>query len=58
MQSSIAKALTHYSGYLTLLIDEADNIRPNPDAFLTYLAKTLPRKVSCSLIPDPPHQQA
>ena len=50
MQASIAKALTHYSGYLTLLIDEADNIRPNPDAFLTYLAKTLPRKVSCRLI--------
>jgi cell division control protein 6 len=50
MQASIAKALSHYSGYLTLLIDEADNIRPNPDAFLTYLAKTLPRKVSCRLI--------
>jgi cell division control protein 6 len=50
MQSSIAKALAHYAGYLTLLIDEADNIRPNPDTFLTYLAKTLPRKVSCRLI--------
>ena len=35
MQSSIAKALVNYGGYLTLLIDEADNIRPNPDAFLT-----------------------
>jgi archaeal cell division control protein 6 len=50
MQASIAKALAHYGGYLTLLIDEADNIRPNPDAFLTYLAKTLPRKISCRLI--------
>jgi len=50
MQSSIAKALVHYGGYLTLLIDEADNIRPNPDAFLTYLVKTLPRKVCCRLI--------
>ena len=35
---------------MTLLIDEADNIHPNPDAFLTFLAKTLPRKVSCRLI--------
>jgi len=35
---------------LSLLIDEADNILPNSDSFLTYLAKTLPRKISCRLI--------
>lgn len=50
MQALIANALVGYAGYLTLLIDEADNVRPNPDALLTYLAKTLPRKVSCRLI--------
>ena len=50
MQASIAKAIAGYDGFLTLLIDEVDNIRPNPDFFLTYLAKTLPRKVSCRLI--------
>jgi len=50
MQAKITKALVGYKGFLALLIDEADNIRPNPDAFLTYLGKTLPRNVSCRLI--------
>lgn len=50
MQNKIAVARKNYTGFLTLLIDEADNIRPNPDTFLTYLAKTLPRKVSCRII--------
>ena len=50
MQGKIASAIADYKGFLALLIDEADNIRPNPDALLTYLGKTLPRKVSCRLI--------
>jgi len=50
MQGKIIKAMADYEGFLTLLIDEADNIRPNPDALLTYLGKTLPRKVSCRII--------
>jgi len=50
MQARIIESLGDYEGYLTLLIDEADNIRPNSDAFLTFLAKTLPRKVSCRVI--------
>ena len=50
MQDSIIEAIADYKGFLCFLIDEADNIRPNPDAFLTFLAKTLPRKVSCRLI--------
>jgi cell division control protein 6 len=50
MQSKITNAIAGYNGFLCLLIDEADNIRPNPDALLTFLAKTLPRKVSCRLI--------
>ena len=50
MQSKITNALAGYNGFLCLLIDEADNIHPNPDAFLTFLAKTLPRKISCRLI--------
>ena len=50
MQGKIKSAVSKYQGFLCLLIDEADNIRPNPDAFLTYLAKTLPRKVSCRII--------
>jgi len=50
MQTKIIKTLSGYNGFFTLLIDEADNIRPNPDDFLTFLAKTLPRKISCRLI--------
>ncbi len=50
MQAQIVESLGNYDGYLSLLIDEADNIRPNSDGFLTFLAKTLPRKVSCRLI--------
>jgi len=50
MQARIVEAIEEYDGYLCLLIDEADNIRPNSDAFLTFLGKTLPRKVGCKLI--------
>jgi len=50
MQGKIAAAMAGFDGFLTLLIDEADNICSNPDALLTYLGKTLPRKVSCRII--------
>ncbi len=50
MQNQIRKAIAGYTGFLALLIDEADNINPNPDLFLTFLVKTLPRTVSCRLI--------
>jgi len=50
MQDKIRFAMAAYKGFLCLLIDEADNILPNPDAFLTYLGKTLPRKIGCRLI--------
>jgi len=38
MQARITKAISGYG----LLTDEAYNIRPNPDALLTYLAKPFP----------------
>ena len=50
MQERIAGALRDYSGFLCLLVDEADNVRPNPDFLLTFLLKTLPRKVSSRLM--------
>jgi cell division control protein 6 len=50
MQTNIKNAISGYSGFFVLLVDEADNIRPNPDAFLTYLGKTLPRQVRCRII--------
>ena len=50
MQTKIKDAIKKETDYLCLLIDEADNIQPNPDGFLTFFAKTLPRKVECRLI--------
>ena len=50
MQGCIIEGIGGYDGFLCLLIDEVDNIRPNPDDFLIFLAKTLPRKVPCQLI--------
>ena len=50
MQERIIESLAGYDGFLCLLIDEADNIIPNCDAFLSFLAKTLPRRVHCRLI--------
>lgn len=50
IQKKIIEALAGYDGFLCLLIDEADNVIPNSDAFLTFLAKTLPRRVHCRLI--------
>jgi len=50
MQERITELLADYKGFLCLLIDEADNIKPDVDDFLTFLGKTLPRKVSCRII--------
>jgi len=50
MQSKIVEGIGVFDGFLCLLIDEADNLRPNADGFLTFLGKTLPRKVNCRLM--------
>jgi cell division control protein 6 len=50
MQQRIIEAIIEYEGFLCLVIDEADNIVPNSDAFLTFLGKTLPRKICCRVI--------
>ena len=50
MQGLVTDLIDRHQGFLCLLVDEADNIRPNADAFLTFLGKTLPRKVSSRLI--------
>jgi cell division control protein 6 len=50
MQARIVEAIGSYDGFLCLLIDEADNLQPNADGFLTFLGKTLPRRVSCRLV--------
>jgi cell division control protein 6 len=50
MQSRIVEAIGSFNGFLCLLIDEVDNLHPNADGFLTFLGKTLPRKVACRLM--------
>jgi cell division control protein 6 len=50
MQARIVETLQDFQGFLCLLIDEIDNIKPLPDDFLTFLAKTLPRKTPARLI--------
>jgi len=50
MQQCIIDSIGDYDGFLCLLIDEVDNIKPNPDDFLIYLSKTLPRRVNCQLM--------
>ena len=50
MQFRIVECIGSFDGFLCLLIDEADNLRPNADGLLTFLGKTLPRKVSCRLM--------
>ncbi|MGD0916055.1 MAG: AAA family ATPase [Thermodesulfobacteriota bacterium] len=49
MQSRIVEGIGSFNGFLCLLIDEVDNLHPNADGFLTFLGKTLPRKVACRL---------
>lgn len=50
MQGCIMDAIGDYKGFLCLIIDEVDNIKPSPDDLLIFLSKTLPRKVPCKLI--------
>ena len=50
MQAKVVEAIGSYDGFLCLMLDEVDNLRPDADGFLTFLGKTLPRKVSCRLV--------
>ena len=45
MQEKIIAALSTFEGFCCILIDEADNVTVDSDIFLTFLAKTLPKKV-------------
>lgn len=49
MQESIIQALSLREGFVCILIDEADNVTVDADLFLTFLAKTLPKKVAVRL---------
>jgi cell division control protein 6 len=49
MQEIIVSSLAGSTGFLCILIDEADNITSDSDIFLTFLAKTLPKRVPVRL---------
>jgi len=46
----IEAQLADYQGYLVLFIDEVDNVRRDRDAFLTFLVRRLPQRISAKLI--------
>ena len=50
MAQTITDILSRRTGFMVLLIDEINNVKPSPDEFLIFLAKTLPRKVACRLV--------
>jgi len=49
MQEMVIAGLTRAAGCVGILIDEADNITSDSDVFLTFLAKTLPKRVPVRL---------
>jgi archaeal cell division control protein 6 len=49
MQEMIVVGLARSTGFVCILIDEADNITSESDVFLTFLAKTLPKRVPVRL---------
>jgi cell division control protein 6 len=49
MQEMIVSGLARDSGFVCVLIDEADNLTSDADIFLTFLAKTLPKRVPVRL---------
>ena len=44
MQEKIIAALAPLDGFCCILVDEADNVTVDSDIFLTFLAKTLPKR--------------
>jgi cell division control protein 6 len=47
---SIENHLRKMSGYVTIFVDEADNIRTDPNTFFTFLVKRLPHNVNVKVI--------
>jgi len=45
MEETVIAALSEMEGFVCVLIDEADNVTADADVFLTFLVKTLPKKV-------------
>jgi len=49
IQERIIESLNEKGGMIGILVDEADNVSGDSDHFFTFLAKTLPRKVTARL---------
>jgi len=50
LMRSIEDKLRHAKGYIVVFIDEADNVRTDPDSFYKFLIKRLPQKIEAKLI--------
>ncbi len=50
LMRSIENHLQTAKGYIVVFIDEADNIRTDPDSFYKFLIKRLPQKIEAKLI--------
>lgn len=46
----IESALSDYSGYFVLFVDEVDNVRGDKDTFLSFLVRRLPQRIPAKLI--------
>jgi|GEM_PF-55663 cell division control protein 6 len=46
----IEDGLKNYNGYLTLFVDEVDNVRRDLDTFLKFLVKRLPKSVPAKVL--------
>ncbi len=49
MQEKIVAALSALDGFACVLVDEADNVTADSDLFLTFLVKSLPKRVPVKL---------
>jgi len=50
LMRSIEDKLRYAKGYIVVFIDEADNVRTDPDSFYKFLIKRLPQKIEAKLI--------
>lgn len=50
LMTAIERCLHTASGYVVIFIDEADNIRTDPDTFFTFLVKRLPLRVNAKIL--------
>ncbi len=50
LMTAIERCLLSTSGYVAIFVDEADNIRTDPNTFFTFLVKRLPLRVNAKII--------